>query len=353
MNEQKLLRKQLFKYIKSNMLIFIIVFSIFGLFMFELVNKITFESVTIELRENVEIIKKVLEKIDSETFEFRYYKASDAIKNFKEYSIMSNITNPKILCIIRDENGEIISSNIGLVSDEYVISLEFDEDLIDKIYEVIIDDEYYYRGMTIDLSEVTSDSSNGYIQLLINVDTEKELFQIYHKIIIWSVVFGIGISVVASIIISRKSLFPVGEVLRKQNEFVQNVSHELRTPLTIIQAKQELLLSSPNARIIDKSEDISLTLSEAKRMSKITKDLMLLSRADNKQITLQKEEVEIDEFISNIAKTYSDIIELDGKKIILNLEYKKLISIDTNKIYQVIVILIDNSIKYTESRRFY
>jgi two-component system sensor histidine kinase CiaH len=216
------------------------------------------------------------------------------------------------------------------------------------MYEVVIDDEYYYKGMTIDLSE-TTESSKGYIQLLLNIDTEKELVQIYREIIVWSVTFGIIISVIASIIISRKSLNPVIEVLKKQNEFVANVSHELRTPLTIIQAKQELLLSDPDAKIIDKSEDISQTLNEAKRMSKITKDLMLLSRADNNQIVLQKEEVEIDEFIEGIAKTYSELIELENKKFVLNLEYKKIASIDTNKIYQVMVILLDNAMKYTEA----
>lgn len=347
MNEQKILRRHLFKFIKSNMLIFIIVFSIFGLFMFELVNRITFESVTIELMENVNVIRKVLKKLDYEQIQIGYDRANGAIERFRDYNILANITNPKILCIIRDEDGNIVSSNISLASSDYSLELDFDSKLIDKIYEVIIDNEYYYRGVTVDLSEIT-DSNTGYIQFLSNVDTEKELVEIYHKIIIWSVSFGIGISVVASIIISRKSLLPVGEVLQKQNDFVQNVSHELRTPLSIIQAKQELLLSEPNAKIIDKSEDISIVLSEAKRMSKITKDLMLLSRADNKQFVLQKEEVEIDDFISNIAKTYNELIELDNKKLVLNLNYKKLISIDTNKIYQVMVILIDNAMKYTE-----
>ena len=140
-------------------------------------------------------------------------------------------------------------------------------------------------------------------------------------------------------------------MLKKQEEFVQNVSHELRTPLTIIQAKQELLLSEPNSKIIDKLEDISISLNETKRMSKLTKDLMILSRGDSKQLELNKEEVEIDEFIYNIVKTYREIIELQEKKFNIDLNYGKVISIDTNRIYQVIVILLDNAIKYTEKRR--
>ena len=147
---------------------------------------------------------------------------------------------------------------------------------------------------------------------------------------------------------SKKTLEPLHEMINKQNDFVQNVSHELRTPLTIIQAKQELLLRDPEAKIIDKTEDISLTLNETKRLSKLIKDLMLLSRADNKQMVLQKEETEIDEFIENIGKTYSELFEIENKKLILNLNYGKIALVDTNRIYQAIVILLDNALKYTE-----
>ena len=132
-------------------------------------------------------------------------------------------------------------------------------------------------------------------------------------------------------------------------EFVQNASHELRTPLTIIQAKQELMLQEPNAKIIDKSEEISLTLSETKRLSKLTKDLMILVKGAN--LKLQKEEVNIDELIKTIVLPYQDMAETQKKQILLHLKFGKEISLDVNKIHQLLVILLDNAIKYTESRR--
>jgi two-component system sensor histidine kinase CiaH len=131
-------------------------------------------------------------------------------------------------------------------------------------------------------------------------------------------------------------------------EFVQNASHELRTPLTIIQAKQELLLQEPNAKIIDKSEDISLTLNETKRLSTLVKDLMMLSRADNKKITFNKENVNIDEYIKNVITPYIEIAEIENKKITLDLNFNQDIDVDTNKIYELLIILLDNAIKYTE-----
>ena len=346
MNDQKILRTQLFKFIKSNLINLILVFLIFGVFMIFLVRRITLSSVNIELRDNVRAVKNVLRNLDN----FEIDKEKNEIDEFQKYNILASITNPKILCIIRDEDGEILTTNVNYIPNESFEDFEFEEEKIDKPYVVVINDEYYYKGITIDLLDVTK-STDGYIQILINIDFEKDMIKSYDRIVIWSIVFGIGISVVASIIIARKSLAPVGKMLKKQEEFVQNVSHELRTPLTIIQAKLELLLSEPNAKIIDKLEDISTSLSEAKRMSKLTKDLMTLSRGDSKQLEINKEEFEIDEFIENIGKTYKEIIEIEEKKFNLDLNYKKIISIDTNKIYQVMVILLDNAMKYTEKRR--
>ena len=346
MNEQKILRTQLFKYIKSNLFIFIGAFVLFGIFMMFLVVNITYNSVDIELESTAHTIKKVLKELDAIEIKKKY----DELDELQEYAVLSSITNPKIICIIRDEDGEILNTNVNFISKETFEDFDFDDEKIDKTYVVDIDSEYYYKGITIDLSDA-NDYTSGYIQIFQNIDAEREMIKSYQRIVIWSLVFATGMSVIGSIIISKKSLDPVAKMLKRQEEFVQNVSHEIRTPLTIIQAKQELLLSDPNAKIIDKIEDISISLNETKRMSKMTKDLMTLSRGDSKQMELNKEEVEIDEFISNIGKTYKEIIEIQEKKFSLDLNYKKVVSIDTNKIYQVIVILLDNAMKYTEERR--
>lgn len=349
MNEQKLLNKQFFKFIRYNLITFILIFIIFGVFFYVLVTKITYTSVNIELKESVQQLVSTFTKNDRNLDKDDLFINNITDNDIKTYSIAANISNPKVICIIRDDDGDIIGlSGYSANFSDYALELDFDEDLTNRIYEVVIDKEYHYKAITVDLSEIDKDEE-GYVQLLINVDLENELIQIYSKIIFFSVLFGILISIIASILMSRKTLQPLHNMLKKQNEFVQNVSHELRTPLTIIQAKQELLLRDPEAKIIDKTEDISLTLNETKRLSKLIKDLMLLTRADSKQMVLQKEETEIDEFIENIGKTYNELFEIENKTLKLNLNYGKLASIDTNRIYQVMVILLDNALKYTEA----
>lgn len=254
--------------------------------------------------------------------------------------------NPRITYIIRNEE-EVIQNadNIGRIYNEFGSSIYFDKTNLDNIYEIKINGGYTYRGINI---KVINNGETQYIQLLINVDSEQAIMDNYLNILIVGIGFTIILSLIASYIISKKSLEPIIQTWRKQTEFVQNASHELRTPLTIIQTKQELLLQEPNKKIIDKSEDIMLTLNEAKRLSKMTKDLMLLASADSNKIELNKEEVNLDEFLEKLAIPYMEFANMEDKNIILDLNYKETIKIDENKIHQLIVIILDNAIKYTK-----
>ena len=147
--------------------------------------------------------------------------------------------------------------------------------------------------------------------------------------------------------LSKRMMMPIYNAYKRQTEFVANASHELRTPLTIIQAKQELLLQEPESKIIDKSEDINLTLKETRRLSKMIKELMALARSDSNEYVLNKEEVNIDKLIQEIVKPYKDYAELEKKTIKLELNYKREIKVDKNKITELLIILLDNAIKYT------
>ena len=78
------------------------------------------------------------------------------------------------------------------------------------------------------------------------------------------------------------------------------------------------------------------------------KELMDLARSDSNKYKLNKEEYNIDDLIKEVVKPYQDFAKLEDKKIILNLKYNKKINIDKNKIEEMLIILLDNAIKYTE-----
>ena len=357
MEEQKSLKKKLIKHIIYNIIGFIVIFIVCGLFIFLMVKGITYRGINQELYDskrkileaNPENMNIILESNYPDYIEnpFRESWIKRAISEYQDLALAQKIVNPNVQIILRDENKEIINEDYLGRLYEYKDQIEFDTKKMDKIYELTLDNKYHYKVLNFVFKRDFAE--DRYIQLLINIDSEKYLVTNYFRIISLTVTVGIVLSIFASYILSKKTLKPLRDNMVKQMEFVQNVSHELRTPLTIIQAKQEILLQEPNSKIIDKSEDIILTLNETKRLSKLIKDLMLLSRADSDGMKLQKENINIDEFIKEIISPYKEIAEMQEKNIVLNLDYKADIDVDTNKFYQLMIILLDNAIKYTET----
>lgn len=350
MREEENLKFKLFKHIIYSTVVFIMILSIFGSVVFLMLRNLIYSNINNELLEAQNLIVGLKgTKFDFfpsfKIFNKNQIKDFDVIFEESSIDIIKEKVNPDINVIIRNADGEIISAELGRLS-FYIDQIDFDKKNIDKIYELEIGKkEYSYRGINF-----LFNNDENYIQLLINSDSEKRLLNNYKDVIISSVIIGSFLSIIASFFIAKKNLEPLKDSLVKQMEFVQNVSHELRTPLTIIQAKQELLLQDPESKIIDKTEDIAQTLNETKRLSKLVKDLLILSRADSEKDTIQKESVNIDEYIKEIVTPYIEIAELEEKIIKFNLNYGTDIEVDPNKFYQLLVILLDNAIKYTESK---
>ncbi len=81
---------------------------------------------------------------------------------------------------------------------------------------------------------------------------------------------------------------------------------------------------------------------------KMIKELMSLARADNNDYKLNKEKTDIDKLIKEVTIPYMDFAKIQEKNIIFDLQYGKEIKIDKNKIIELLIILLDNAIKYTE-----
>ncbi|HHX61498.1 MAG TPA: cell wall metabolism sensor histidine kinase WalK, partial [Epulopiscium sp.] len=80
---------------------------------------------------------------------------------------------------------------------------------------------------------------------------------------------------------------------RMRKEFVANVSHELRTPLTTVKGYAETLI---DGAIDDKNiapQFLQVIVNEADRMTDLVKDLLELSRLDNKQVQLNIAEIDL------------------------------------------------------------
>ena len=355
MNDQEILKKQLINHFINNWLIFVAIFAVFGTMVIVMFNTITYSSLDAELKEASQVFSKeqiimndISDFFAKEKFlELPNTELDNQLKDIRDYNLSRKIKNPKYTVIIRDNNLNVINSNdLSSLYDEYKSEIEFDYNNLDKVYNLKIGEKFNYRGINVKLDSSKKENIR-FVQILVNSDNEKLLASIFKDIVIASVFAGMLLSLITSYYLAKRNLEPIAESMLKQTEFVQNASHELRTPLTIIQTKQEMLLREPNAKIIDKSEDIILSLNETKRLVKLTKDLMTLATASDR-MSLEKENVNIDELISNTIKPYEEFVNLEEKKLNLELNCKKEINIDVNRIQQILIILLDNAMKYTE-----
>lgn len=340
MSERKLIKKQLIKNMFFTFIVFAIILMFFDAIIYNQVSISLYKSIDEELLrtakfyENREIEREIKRNVAKEFAEGN------------RITFIETKINPRLICIIRSVDGDILNSdNIGRFYEDYLGDIIFDKASTDRIYAIKIQDSYNYRGIT--LKTFSIDGQEIYIQLLANVDGEVETINnMTHTLLIGSVII-IAVAIVSSYVLSKMTLKPIMDSYRKQTEFVQNAAHELRTPLTIIQAKQELLLQEPESKIIDKSEDINIILKETKRLTKLIKELMILATADSNELKIKKEKTNIDRLIKEIIIPYKDYAELQEKDISTDLKFSKEINLDKNKINQLMVIVLDNAIKYT------
>ena len=131
-----------------------------------------------------------------------------------------------------------------------------------------------------------------------------------------------------------------------QKRFLSDASHELRAPLTTIRGNLDILHKMKKIPELDKEEILEDTRNEAIRMSKLVSDLLSLARADAGQ-NLHMDVVNL----SAITKEVVTEIQSWEKDIRVDAEIKDLINIwgDRDSIKQVLLILLDNAIRYTPS----
>ncbi|WP_430515463.1 ATP-binding protein [Thermoanaerobacter thermohydrosulfuricus] len=135
------------------------------------------------------------------------------------------------------------------------------------------------------------------------------------------------------------------DAMRK--EFVANVSHELRTPLATIKSYVETLLySDVDAEYLKRF--LKIIDSETDRMTRLVKDLLLLSKMDSEDKNLKFEHKNLNEVIIDVINRLSIEAHKKNQKLIVDLqETPRHVYIDKDKMEQVIVNLVTNAIKYT------
>lgn len=221
---------------------------------------------------------------------------------------------------------------------------QFSPETFDGIEEISVNG-YTYRALS---TKVDTEYGEMAVQFIRNVDTEKEMLD--RLLLILFVGGGIGslVAVGAGYLLAGRALIPVKKSWDQQQQFVSDASHEIRTPLAVIQSRADLLFQSPNATIEEKAVDISIISKEVRRLNKLVNGLLTLTRTDSNQMEVKKSNFFLDDLLIDIVEQYTDIASFQEKSIISHAPEQVVFHGDKERIHQLLVILVDNAMKFTE-----
>lgn len=137
-----------------------------------------------------------------------------------------------------------------------------------------------------------------------------------------------------------------------QREFINIAAHELRTPLQPILGLSQFLES----QLGERSEEMKVVARNARRLEKLTQDILDVSRIESGALTLNIQTIDLDEVISSVIIDYrnnlADAIRTDNdkkEKVKIKYESKKLmVKGDRERIQQVMSNLINNALRFTK-----
>ena len=153
---------------------------------------------------------------------------------------------------------------------------------------------------------------------------------------------------IASVLLARWALRPVERAWLKQRQFVANASHELKTPITVILANMGIIKSHSDDRVAGQMTWIHNTEEEALRMKGLVEDLLFLAKGDDVADRVPLLPMELSDTVSTMALSFEPVTFEHGLRLDTDIEPGVGLSGNEQQIKQLISILLDNAVKYTE-----
>lgn len=227
----------------------------------------------------------------------------------------------------------------------------------------------------------------GYVEALMPLGELDRLIQAYRMILVALGATGLLIAVGGSSIVARQALRPITHIVetaqlitasrdvsrriplpphrdelghladmfnvmlgsleaayRAQQQFVADASHELRAPLTAIQGNLELIRRHRAMGAAERDEAIAEAEREAGRLSRLVADLLALARADA-GVEIKRRPVDLDSVALDTFQTARQLAR--GHTLTLDPFEPVQVVGDADRLKQLMLILLDNALKYT------
>lgn len=178
-------------------------------------------------------------------------------------------------------------------------------------------------------------------------DYDSGAHRIWWRLVGFNVIVLVGAGW-ASYWLARRTLEPIEEAHEQQKRFTADVSHELRTPLTALKMETEVALMNNKKGKKELREVLSSNLEEAGKLENLVNNLLRLTRLEAGELQQQFSQLKSKDLvgpaIDQVQKTAKER-EVKVRTDVADTSLKG----DQDSLVQLLVILLDNAIKYSSS----
>lgn len=131
---------------------------------------------------------------------------------------------------------------------------------------------------------------------------------------------------------------------KERSEFLASISHELRTPLTYIKGYADIVLKR-NLPMEEQQKYLKIILEETNRLSGLIKDLFDLAKIDKNSFAIEKEDINLNTFLTIIERKLSPAFVENNMNLAINCPADCFMKADPSRLEQILLNLLDNSMK--------
>jgi signal transduction histidine kinase len=147
-------------------------------------------------------------------------------------------------------------------------------------------------------------------------------------------------------VMARAALLPIKASFERQQQFVDGASHEMRTPLSVIQGELELALTRPRS-LREYQAAIERSLDAVAGMTRLTDDLLKLSRASKGDLEGVFAPVDVDEVIRAIVDAVPDSLHA-RVQVTMETAGSSAVWGSEELISRALGNIVDNAVKYAD-----
>lgn len=248
------------------------------------------------------------------------------------------VESARYAAVAIDKTGNIIRTDVTHIS-------SLTEDEVTAITEALKNTASgtgTYSGFLYRISETKR--AEGKVIILLDNGMQISSFFTVLFISVGAGIFGWLMMLLLVILLSRKTIAPVARSIEKQKQFVTNAGHEIKTPLAIILANTDAMELHNGENKWSKN-----IRAQTLRLSGLMQNLLMLAKMDENSTKLPMCEFDISTAAEDTVGAFIEPAALKG--IMIEQNIKKGIRLNGNRdsIVQLMTVLLDNAVKYTES----